>query len=153
MKRAFLIWFLFLVALAAPAAQSLDLTRARVPGGGGVSAGGQFTLFSTVAQPESAARVAGGAFTLDSGFLGATLPSPIPTVYFPSGTVTVPEDAGAQTRVSYATFEPGDAGPPAQPVSSAASATPANTRIARLLPWISRQSAPVGTRGRLRRNT
>jgi len=115
-KRAFPIWFLFLVALAAPAvAQTLDLTRARIPGGGGVSAGGQFTLFSTVAQPESAARVAGGAFTLDSGFLGATLPSPIPTVYFPSGTVTVLEDAGAQTRVSYATFEPGDAGPPVQP--------------------------------------
>ncbi|PAW85709.1 MAG: hypothetical protein B9S33_09360 [Pedosphaera sp. Tous-C6FEB] len=118
MKRAFPIWFAFLVALVAAAtAQSLDLTRARVPGGGGVSAGGQFTLFSTVGQPEVAPRVAGGAFTLDSGFLGATLPSPIPTVYFPSGTVTVPEDSGAQTRVNYATFEPGDAGPPVQPAT------------------------------------
>ncbi|MEQ2007849.1 MAG: tandem-95 repeat protein [Limisphaerales bacterium] len=116
MKRAFPIWLLFLVALVAPAAaQSLDLTRARVPGGGGVSAGGQFTLFSTVAQPESAARAAGGAFTLDSGFLGATIPSPIPTVFFPLGTVTVLEDSGAQTRVTYAVFEPGQAGEPAQP--------------------------------------
>jgi VCBS repeat-containing protein len=117
-KRAFPIWFLFLVALAAPAAaQSLDLTRARVPAGGGVSTGGQFTLFCTVAQPESAVRVAGGAFTLDSGFLGATLPSPIPTVYFPSGTVILLEDAGTQTRVTYATFEPGDARPPVQPAT------------------------------------
>ena len=118
MKRAFSIWFLLLVALAAPAAaQSLDLTRARVAAGGSVSGGGQFTLFSTVGQPESAPRVAGGAFTLDTGFLGATLPSAIPTVYFPSGTVTVLEDAGVQTRVSYATFEPGDAGLPAQPAT------------------------------------
>jgi hypothetical protein len=115
-KRAFPIWFLFLVALAAPAAaQSLDLTRARVPGGGGVSAGGQFGLFSTVGQAEAAPRSAGGAFTLDTGFLGATIPSPIPTVFFPQGTVTVLEDSGAQARATYAVFEPGQAGEPAQP--------------------------------------
>ena len=116
MKRAFPIWFLFLVALAAPAAaQSLDLTRARVPGGGGVSAGGQFGLFSTVGQAEAAPRSAGGAFTLDTGFLGATIPSPIPTVFFPQGEVTVLEDSGAQTRATYAVFEPGQAGEPSQP--------------------------------------
>ena len=116
MKRALPIWLLCLVALAASAAaQSLDLTRARVPGGGGVSAGGQFGLFSTVGQSEAAPRSTGGIFTLDAGFLGATIPSPIPTVFFPQGTVVVLEDSGAQTRTTYAVFEPGQAGEPMLP--------------------------------------
>ncbi|KAF0181706.1 MAG: Na-Ca exchanger/integrin-beta4 [Limisphaerales bacterium] len=116
MKRALPIWLLCLVALAGPAAaQTLDLTRTRIPGGGGASAGGQFGLFSTVGQPEAAPRSAGGAFTLDTGFLGATIPSPVPTVFFPQGTVTVLEDAGPQTRATYAVFDPGQAGEPAQP--------------------------------------
>lgn len=116
MNRSLTIWLLSLMALAgSAAAQTLDLTRSRIPGGGSVSTGGQFGLFSTVGQPEAAPRSAGGAFALDTGFLSAMIPSPVPTVFFPQGTVTVLEDAGSQTRTTYAVFEPGQAGEPAQP--------------------------------------
>ncbi len=115
-NRAIPIWLLFLVALAGSAgAQSLDLTRARIPGGGGTSGGGQFTLFGTLGQAEAGPRLAGGAYEMDAGFLSATIPSPVPTVFFPQGTVTVLEDAGPQTNSAFAVFEPGLAGDPAQP--------------------------------------
>ncbi|MBI5800997.1 MAG: tandem-95 repeat protein [Verrucomicrobia bacterium] len=116
MNRALSIWLLFLLALSGSAvAQTLDLTRTRIPGGGGPSAGGQFTLFSTLGQAEAGPRMAGGAFKLDAGFLSATIPSEVPTLFFPQGAVTVLEDAGLQTRSTFVVFEPGLAGEPAQP--------------------------------------
>ncbi len=116
MNRTLSIWLLSLMALAGTAAaQSLDLTRSRLSGGGGASTGGQFTLFSTVGQAEAGPKLLGGSYAIDTAFLSAAIDSSIPIVVFAQGVVTVTEDAGAQTRAAFTTFLPGQAGEPAQP--------------------------------------
>ncbi len=116
MNRTLSIWLLSLMALAGSAgAESLDLTRTRLPGGGGPSAGGQFTLFSTVGQAEAGPKLSGGAYALDTAFLSAAMDNSLPTIVFAQGVVTVTEDAGAQSRTTFTTFLPGQAGEPAQP--------------------------------------
>lgn len=121
MNRLLLI--LIVVCIAGSAfAQPLALSRGRLPGGGGASGGGQFGLFATVGQPEAGTTLSGGQFAVDTAFLGASIPVPEPKVYFPSGTVTVLEDCGPQTRLGYATFEFGQTGLPLQPPSYALTA-------------------------------
>ncbi len=126
-NRFFPIWLLCLAALVGSGrAQSIELTRTRIPGGGGSSAGGQFSLFSTVGQAEAGSRLAGGVYEVNTGFLSAAMASSVPEVVFAQLVVTVNEDAGAQSRATFATYLPGPAAEPAQPpayrVSSSAPA-------------------------------
>ena len=51
-------------------AQDFEITWFSIDGGGGVAAGGDFALTSTIAQPE-AGTLTGGDFTLTGGFMAA----------------------------------------------------------------------------------
>ncbi|MEM9530284.1 MAG: hypothetical protein AAGA23_05155 [Pseudomonadota bacterium] len=64
----FLLWIAVLAQN--PSLGELSQTRSVIPGGGGTSSGGDYTLTATVGQ--AAARSAsGGGFTLNGGFWGS----------------------------------------------------------------------------------
>lgn len=56
------------MSLAVAGAQTLEITRHVVSGGGGHSAGSDYSLSGTVGQPEASARISGGAFELRGGY-------------------------------------------------------------------------------------
>jgi hypothetical protein len=75
MKRnsfSFALGALILAALPTVArAQSggpFDLFRSTIDGGGGTSAGGQFSLSGTIGQPDAGVTLASGQFSLTGGF-------------------------------------------------------------------------------------
>ncbi|MFT5423153.1 MAG: hypothetical protein ACI89L_000927 [Phycisphaerales bacterium] len=75
-----------LIALAVAAgsasiaqAQPFEIPWYTIDGGGGTSTGGTFSLSGTIGQHDAAQGLAGGTFTLDSGFWpGVTMPPPCP---------------------------------------------------------------------------
>lgn len=54
--------------VAGAGAQTLDVTRHVVAGGGGQSSGGDFSMSGTVGQPDASASISGGAFELRGGY-------------------------------------------------------------------------------------
>lgn len=70
-RRSLLLGLSMLVAGAG--AQTLDVTRHVVAGGGGNSSGGNFSVRGTVGQPDAAAPVSGGAFELRGGYWSGTV--------------------------------------------------------------------------------
>lgn len=65
-RRSLLFWLSMLAAGAG--AQTLDVTRHVVAGGGGHSVGGNFSMSGTVGQPDASASISGGAFEVRGGF-------------------------------------------------------------------------------------
>ena len=65
-RRSLLFGLSMLVAGAG--AQTLDVTRHVVAGGGGHSSGGSFSMSGTVGQPDASAAISGGAFELRGGY-------------------------------------------------------------------------------------
>jgi hypothetical protein len=69
---SFALSALLLAALAPVArAQSggpFDLSWSTIDGGGGTSAGGQFSLTGTIGQPDAGVPLTGGQFSLTGGF-------------------------------------------------------------------------------------
>lgn len=68
------------VTLAAPAAD-FSIPWWTVDGGGGVSAGGAYTLSGTIGQPDAGVQ-SGGVYTLDGGFWGGAT-SQLYSLYLP----------------------------------------------------------------------
>jgi hypothetical protein len=59
------------LALAQPSGGSYTLTKSTIDGGGGLSAGGAYTLNGTVGQPDASLQVhTGGPYQLRGGFWG-----------------------------------------------------------------------------------
>jgi hypothetical protein len=82
-------------------AQPFTLEFFSFDGGGGLSAGGGFSLAGTIGQPD-AGSLRGGAFTLEGGFWpGAT------SVTIPGGPTLVIEGLGDQVRISWSPATPG----------------------------------------------
>jgi hypothetical protein len=72
MKRTFLVGVLALILWLsgiALAANTYELTRSSVSGGGAVSTGGSYILGGTAGQMD-AGQVTGGSYTLGGGFWG-----------------------------------------------------------------------------------
>lgn len=92
-----LLAVVFLIALAGDARAGLRQPGARaviggagyvIAGGGGTSSGGPYVLTAVIGQP-LIGTLAGGAFSLESGFL-ATVQAPPPTPTPPPTTVYLP---------------------------------------------------------------
>ena len=54
-------------------AQTFAIDRFVLSGGGGTSTNGQFNLTGTIGQPDAGAKLAGGSYTMDSGFWSAAI--------------------------------------------------------------------------------
>lgn len=67
MNKKPLLALLMLGSLPAAGGGNLELARSTLDGGGGFTAGGQFELNASIAQPD-AALMTGGGFTLTGGF-------------------------------------------------------------------------------------
>ncbi len=74
-RRMFVIVGIALVAVLAVTWTALAQTGAldvpwfSVDGGGGTSAGGDFTLDGTIGQPDAGGKLTGGAFAVEGGFI------------------------------------------------------------------------------------
>ena len=85
---------LILATLVSAAPNAFSLPWWSLDGGGGTSQGGDFTLHSTIGQPDAGPRMTGGDFSLQGGFWDAASPSapinhPIPPTGSP-GVIYLP---------------------------------------------------------------
>ena len=74
-----------LMTLAA-SAQDYSITWYSIAGGGGTSSAGQYSVTSTIAQPDAGAAMAGGGYSLTGGFW--SLIAAQPTIGLPSLTIS-----------------------------------------------------------------
>ena len=84
-------------------AQSYSVSGAKIATGGGVSAGGSYSLLGTIGQPDAGATMTGGTYAVTGGFQslnGVVPPSEAPTL------LIVPSGAGTAT-VSWSPATPG----------------------------------------------
>ena len=94
MKCFITIIVLTVVVALSASAQSYNINWYKVAGGGGTSAGGNFSLTGTIGQPDASGAMTGGNYSLTGGFwaLVSVVQTPgAPTLYisFAGHTVTV----------------------------------------------------------------
>jgi len=79
MRNALLALTIAGAASSAAHAQPFEISWYTIDGGGGTSTGGSYSLSGTIGQHDAAQGLAGGSFTLDSGFWpGVTTAPPCP---------------------------------------------------------------------------
>lgn len=100
-QRSILLLALCLAVSASARAQSFGIDWFTVDGGGGTSAGGNYTLSGTIGQPD-AGTLSGGSYSLQGGFWGGAIDvqPPVPP------TLLVTYD-GANTVLSWTPASPG----------------------------------------------
>ena|SRR5438445_1528952 len=74
-----------------------EITKSVIGGGGGQTAGGTFTLDSTLGQPIGGATSVGGTFEIGSGFWGGGLP--LAAAVSVSGRVLTPDNRGLRNAI------------------------------------------------------
>src|SRR5947209_14491047 len=68
MKKITCTLFALAIVLIKAGAQTYSIDRFKVPGGGGTSTGGVFTLSGTIGQHDVGGPLSGGNFSLTGGF-------------------------------------------------------------------------------------
>jgi hypothetical protein len=123
MKHLLLALGLLGIALNAPAQLSVDWFS--IDGGGGTSAGGDFTVTGTIGQPD-AGRLAGGDYTVEGGLWPGLIVASggdVPNLYIRASGATVevrwsPASPGFQLQVNGSLSASGwAAGPAGNPAS------------------------------------
>jgi hypothetical protein len=78
MKRTFVITICCTTSALVASAQNFAIERFTIAGGGGISAGTDYVVRGTIAQPDASNRITNGAYTLVGGFWSGATVVPTP---------------------------------------------------------------------------
>lgn len=93
-RNLFLVAFLAVILATQANAENYSITWSSMDGGGGASAGGQYSLSGTVGQFDAGAEMAGGPFSLLGGFWA--LPIQVQIEGGPTLTITLTSNQGVR---------------------------------------------------------
>jgi len=101
-SRALLVAFTLIGSLGAATAQSYSIGWSRIAGGGGTSAGGQYSLNGSIGQHDAIGPLTNGQYSVTGGFWA--LPQVVQVVGAPTLTITAVAPNQAQISWSPATL-------------------------------------------------